>query len=30
MFAALLAALASNDFMSRAMASLANTWTWGP
>ena len=30
MFAALLSALASNDFMTRAMASLANTWTWGP
>ena len=29
MFAALLSALASNDFMTRAMASLANTWTWG-
>ena len=29
MFAALLSALASNDFMTRAMASLASTWNWG-
>jgi hypothetical protein len=29
MFAALLSALAANDFASRALLSLANVWTWG-
>lgn len=29
MFAALLSALATNDFTVRAMTYFANTWTWG-